>query len=606
MPEKKKRARSRKGQPEWLPSNYSLRDGSIWTDARDDDSPDIFVCSAFEPLALLRDGYGGGWSLLLKFTDDDDNERMASVARSRLHGNGSAVRAELTEAGMLIGLASRDNPFDRLLMQINASSIPRGTIVHRPGWHGDVFVTPAGEAVATDGAPIVHYPGAVHGQRKGDAAEQIAAVKLAFEIAGEEGNDLYALASLAGGAGCIVDRAELDGTPIVGATGASSKGKTSAAVFGASIFGDPESGKDGGGLQPLRGTVNAFELIAERRTGAALFLDEPAGASKRAFDLGELVFMISGGSGKPRGKQGDALRRTPTWRTFAFLTAEFSVRQLAEQSRGTVSVGFDVRAIDIDASCAAWLPDDTFKALMAVRRHYGHVGPILAKHVAQSTAEDWRDRIEQRSRELVNDPEAPQMKVRAASVLAVLQVTGEAYEALGFVPLGAVKSLIKRTWRRYVDSEASAGLSPVELAAENLKNTLHGRMDSDVLPRDGVGTGERYGKEAIAYYERDLKEDGTTWFFVPIGNLAKLANTSLKTRVLVKELQERGDVIPAGDKNIAWNQISRALPLRHYRLRYTAEAEKQGEVGNGVAVVPSNVVPLHGSKPHQSTAGVVG
>ena len=127
--------------------------------------------------------------------------------------------------------------------------------------------------------------------------------------------------------------------------GLSSMGKTTCLRMAASVWG---SGADGGYVRTWRSTANGLEATLAGANDTCLPLDEVGQADGR--ELGQALYMATGGVGKQRMRRDASLKPSHVWRVLALSTGEQPIEtKLNEDAkRGTrAHAGQLVRAIDI-------------------------------------------------------------------------------------------------------------------------------------------------------------------------------------------------------------------------------------------------------------------
>ena len=110
--------------------------------------------------------------------------------------------------------------------------------------------------------------------------------------------------------------------------GEGSIGKSTTAAAAASVWGRP--GTDGF-LQTWRNTMVAIEELASIYNHSILILDE-IGEMENPRDLQKVVFMLTGGQSKGRGRVDGGIRAIKTWRTLFLSTGNGSMTQIIRQA----------------------------------------------------------------------------------------------------------------------------------------------------------------------------------------------------------------------------------------------------------------------------------
>ena len=120
-----------------------------------------WIAGPFEILGRVRDPSSEGWARLLRWSDDDNRVHSHAVSDADLHGDISALSANLASRGLRITTGSDRSHFVRYLNEVDVKN--RVTVVPTTGWHdiglAKVFALPdqiigsvAGETVIVQGA----------------------------------------------------------------------------------------------------------------------------------------------------------------------------------------------------------------------------------------------------------------------------------------------------------------------------------------------------------------------------------------------------------------------------------------------------------------------
>jgi putative DNA primase/helicase len=185
----------------------------------------------------------------------------------------------------------------------------------------------------------------------------------------------------------------------------SSEGKTTSLRMAASVWG---SGADGGYVRTWRPTANGLEGALAGANDTCLVLDEVGQADGR--ELGQALYMATGGVGKQRMRRDATLKPSHVWRALVLSSGEHPIQtKLSEDlKRGARAyAGHLVRAIDIRARRThgvfdVFEPDDidpkafADQCKSAASTHYGTAGPefvrqLIARNIS---ATDVRERVE--------------------------------------------------------------------------------------------------------------------------------------------------------------------------------------------------------------------
>ncbi|WP_294532956.1 DUF927 domain-containing protein [uncultured Rhodoblastus sp.] len=227
-----------------------------------------WISAPFEVLGHCRDPHGRGWGKQLRFKDSDGRVHMRHAADADLHGEPTALCADLAGNGLKIN-RERHREFADYLVSVSVGA--RVTVVGRTGWHEIggrmVFVLPeetigggAGEAVALDAAAHGPYSsaGSLDDWKRGvgnlTSGHVLPVVGVSAALAGP----LMQLVEAEGGGVHLV--------------GSSSCGKSTILAAGASVWGRGEA--RGGFIRSWRSTANGLEGLAASATDCVLVLDE--------------------------------------------------------------------------------------------------------------------------------------------------------------------------------------------------------------------------------------------------------------------------------------------------------------------------------------------
>ena len=97
-------------------------------------SPNVlFISCPFEILGRVRDPNGEGWARLLRWNDDDKRDHTHAVSDADLHGDVSALCANLSRCGLRIATGRKRNHLVRYLNEVDVEN--RVTEVPTTGWH---------------------------------------------------------------------------------------------------------------------------------------------------------------------------------------------------------------------------------------------------------------------------------------------------------------------------------------------------------------------------------------------------------------------------------------------------------------------------------------
>jgi uncharacterized protein (DUF927 family) len=385
-----------------------------------------WIAQPFEILGWARDladatGQSGDWGKLIRFRNSDGCEIERVVTLASLHSDPGALIGSLGYWGMDI----KCTPTARRLFVEYLASVDvkeRVTVVHRNGWHdidgARAFALPGEVINAVGKERVVLAKEAVGPYRQcGTLKDWTATVGalaadhrlLRFSIATALAGTLL---GIGGESGCFHF------------FGQSSVGKTTCLRMAASVWG---SGADGGYIRTWRATANGLEAAFAGASDTCLPLDELGQVEGR--ELGQALYMATGGVGKQRMRRDATLKPSHSWRVIVLSSGEFPIEtKLNEDPKhgARANAGQLVRAVDIPVCGVhgvfdAFEPEDVDpsafaeKCKNATSTFYGMAGPefvrqliaqnISAKHVrehvdafVQSALGDVKDRHGQAAR----------------------------------------------------------------------------------------------------------------------------------------------------------------------------------------------------------------
>ena len=146
--------------------------------------------------------------------------------------------------------------------------------------------------------------------------------------------------------------------------GGSETGKTVGLLLAASVWADPEIGKY---IQTFNATDVGKELGAAFCNSLPLIIDELQMVKDNRKDFDKMIYQLSEGVGRARGKKSGGLQKTPTWRNCVITTGEFPIIS-PNSGAGAVNRTIEVDCHDVH------LFDDPKAVAVALYNNYGFAG----------------------------------------------------------------------------------------------------------------------------------------------------------------------------------------------------------------------------------------
>jgi hypothetical protein len=471
----------------------------------------------------------------------DGKPRSIDFERGRLARMGaSELRAKLFAAG----LRTEDDGEHVVVKALKAADpVSEITVVSRPGWHllfgldHPVFVAPTGEII---GAPNAYALELATGVRLDGRARSgtLRGWQDAIEAAiGAANCPHFTLGILSGFVGPIQGLARFDSCGI-NESGVSSSGKTLSQRLAVSAW--SSTGLGSGLLQSLRTTENAVESIAQSASGTVLALDEVAHIDGRT--LGRMVYSIAGGQGKARFTSEAVLRQRYSWTTFILLSGECSLEEKVREDNGHWLAGMAVRILDVDVtSVNRAVPQEVLARIDGILKHHGHAGSAfvrgLVEHGYHAKPDDLRQIVLNAARRIAGK-DADSMRIRAATVFALLLVAGGLAAELGLLPqITDVEGVIKWGWEQFDQSSDALVLKPEQQIIINLTTWVAQRWDVTIKPvetgANAYGQPRTNNRDALGWYDDEA-------VYLPTNVMRQAAGGALKETQIARILDERG------------------------------------------------------------------
>lgn len=191
--------------------------------------------------------------------------------------------------------------------------------------------------------------------------------------------------------------------------GGSETGKTVGLLLAASVWADPEIGKY---IQTFNATDVGKELGAAFYNSLPLILDELQLVKDNRKDFDKMIYQLSEGVGRTRGKKTGGLQKTPTWRNCILTTGEHPI---ISPSSGAGAVN---RTLEIDCH-DLHLFDDPKGVAVTLYNNYGFAGREFVERLMDDAAlEDARSLQNAMQEELKTEDTMDKQTASAALIMA--------------------------------------------------------------------------------------------------------------------------------------------------------------------------------------------
>lgn len=155
--------------------------------------------------------------------------------------------------------------------------------------------------------------------------------------------------------------------------GGSETGKSLSLVLAASVWANPEIGVY---IQTFNATEVGKELGAAFCNSMPLIIDELQLVKDNRKDFDRMIYQLSEGVGRARGRKQGGLQKTPTWRNCVITTGEFPIIS-ANSGEGAVN-----RTIEVDCHDTK-LFDEPKKTATSLYANYGFAGREFVDHLME-------------------------------------------------------------------------------------------------------------------------------------------------------------------------------------------------------------------------------
>lgn len=289
--------------------------------------------------------------------------------------------------------------------QLNYDTIPEVASVGRLGWIEDYGFSPYVDQLVFDGEEEFRTRFESIRER-GSEQEWLKACR-AVRSGKTKGNVIARIVLAASFASVLVKPCNC--LPFfVHLWGGSETGKTVSLLLAASVWADPEIGKY---IQTFNATDVGKELGAAFCNSLPLIIDELQMVKDNRKDFDKMIYQLSEGVGRVRGKKSGGVQKTPTWRNCVITTGEFPI---ISPNSGAGAVN---RTLEIDCH-ETKLFDDPKATAVALYNNYGFAGrKFVEKLMEGDTMERVRAMQEAFQEQIKTDETMDKQTASAALIL---------------------------------------------------------------------------------------------------------------------------------------------------------------------------------------------
>ena len=341
-------------------------------------------------------------------------KRWNSVIEDRNVISDSRAIIGLSKYGIMVN-SETSKPLVRYLAdveQMNYDLIPEVSSVGRLGWIDDYGFSPYVDDLVFDGEE--EYRTRFESiQERGSRDVWLDTVK-AVRAGKTPGNVIARIVLAASFASVLVKPCNC--LPFfVHLWGGTETGKTVSLLLAASVWGNPEVGKY---IQTFNATEVGKELGAAFCNSLPLIIDELQLVKDNRKDFDKMIYQLSEGVGRARGRKQGGLQRTPTWRNCIITTGEFPI---ISPNSGAGAVN---RTIEIDCH-AEHLFDDPKKTATLLYGNYGFAGREFVEHLMEDGGFEHVQRLQDAMQERLKTDDTMDKQTASAALILAADVLAE-------------------------------------------------------------------------------------------------------------------------------------------------------------------------------------
>jgi putative DNA primase/helicase len=305
--------------------------------------------------------------------------------------------------------------------------------------------------------------------------------------------------------------------------GESSKGKTTACLAAASVFGHPDRLK-----HSWHATANGLEGIAWSYNHLMLYLDEMGNGDAKT--IGTSAYMLANGTGKIRANRNGSVINEKRWKLLFLSSTEVGLTQKLHEAGMPVKAGQEVRIIDIPA--IAHPEHGVFENIgnfgtskefaehleLSARQHHGTAFDAYIQRLIDAPA-DYRTKLQCRLREFAKGltPKGADSTIgRAANRFALVYIGACTASHFGILPidLPEIKWAVESVFQAWLNGRGGIGSHDLNQALQRIEHLFVTNQHSDRIYN--VADGDRQTvKNLLAYRKTGLAPSETEYLVPP-------------------------------------------------------------------------------------------
>lgn len=341
-------------------------------------------------------------------------KRWNSIIEDRNVISDSRAIIGLSKYGIMVN-SETSKPLVRYLAdveQMNYDLIPEVSSVGRLGWIDDYGFSPYVDDLVFDGEEEyrTRFESIQEHGRRDVWLDTVKAVR-----AGKTPGNVIARIVLAASFASVLVKPCNCLPFFVHLWGGTETGKTVSLLLAASVWGNPEVGKY---IQTFNATEVGKELGAAFCNSLPLIIDELQLVKDNRKDFDKMIYQLSEGVGRARGRKQGGLQRTPTWRNCIITTGEFPI---ISPNSGAGAVN---RTIEIDCH-AEHLFDDPKKTATALYSNYGFAGREFIEHLMDDDGVEHVQRLQEAMQERLKTDDTMDKQTASAALILAADVLAE-------------------------------------------------------------------------------------------------------------------------------------------------------------------------------------